>query len=425
MPPRILLAAAAAAACAAATASAGAVPTYSIDAFGAVAGVDTHAAALTNGAAFAAAIAAAAADANITRRGVLVPAGAVYAFLPATPAFFGLSDLTVFLEGTLNVSTSNLTAFPGWPDVWPVLSFTNTTRLAITSATRAGLVNGRGNAWWWYTILVADHRNNLLSVTSSTDFSLSGVAFLNAPQYHVNLHDMNTAAVTGVTVRVDIEDQLDVLAYVGGAPAGAGAREVLRLAGKGGPALGEGEGVRATAASLAPARRAALAAQAHLHAQPWWQPSWALTPPVPMIWALNTDGIDFAGVNVTVTNCSVTNFDDSICVKPSSQQPSALGVACTSGAVIANNAITWGVGISMGSVPPDVGGNCINGVAVTNATFTSPLKALYVKPNPQKVGQNATGIIANVLYQDITILAPVWWSIWVGTQVRRRGWKGG
>jgi hypothetical protein len=32
---------------------------------------------------------------------------------------------------------------------------------------------------------------------------------------------------------------------------------------------------------------------------------------------LNTDGIDVAGVNITVQHCRIQNFDDSVCLKPS------------------------------------------------------------------------------------------------------------
>ncbi len=79
--------------------------------------------------------------------------------------------------------------------------------------------------------------------------------------------------------------------------------------------------------------------------------------------------------------------------------------------------ITWGVGISMGSVPPDVGGNCIANVFVKKALFHNPLKAIYIKPNPAKYDEpKATGTIANVTYEDIEIHDPLWWSIWIGTQ---------
>jgi hypothetical protein len=166
----------------------------------------------------------------------------------------------------------------------------------------------------------------------------------------------------------------------------------------------------ASSAALSAARAAALPST--VRAAPWFDPAWTLTPPIPMIWALNTDGFDFAGVNVSVTNCTVTNFDDSVCVKPSRGSPPS---GCTRGIRISGIAVTYGVGVSMGSVPPEIGGNCIDDVVASGVSFISPLKALYVKPNPAKSGP-ATGAITNVLYEDVDIQEPLWWPIWVGTQ---------
>jgi hypothetical protein len=112
------------------------------------------------------------------------------------------------------------------------------------------------------------------------------------------------------------------------------------------------------------------------------------------------------------TTPAVTNFDDSVCVKPSGGSPPT---GCTRGIYIADIAVTYGVGVSMGSVPPDVGGNCIDDVLAERLSFDTPLKALYVKPNPAK-GGGAFGSITNVVYQDVTIHNTLWWPIWVGTQ---------
>jgi hypothetical protein len=42
-----------------------------------------------------------------------------------------------------------------------------------------------------------------------------------------------------------------------------------------------------------------------------------------------------------------------------------------------------------------------------------PLKALYIKSNPGDVG---TGIIENILYENIQIYQALWWTIYVGPQ---------
>jgi hypothetical protein len=126
-----------------------------------------------------------------------------------------------------------------------------------------------------------------------------------------------------------------------------------------------------------------------------------------MIYALNTDGIDVAGEDITVRNCTVTNFDDTVCAKPQ--------LGCTRNLLVEDITIFWGCGLSMGSVPPDVGNNCISGALVRRVAFNSPLKAVYIKPNPAKAA-GATGEISNITYQDLTVNEPVWWPIWLGTQ---------
>jgi hypothetical protein len=131
---------------------------FSIDSFGAVAGVDTHAAALANGAALLSALRAANASAPGGSRSALVPAGRVYAYLPAAADVAGLRDVTLLLEGTLALYTAGFASadpsvgYPGWPSPWPALSFSACTNLTVASEGGAGLIDGRGNAWWWYTI---------------------------------------------------------------------------------------------------------------------------------------------------------------------------------------------------------------------------------------------------------------------------------
>jgi hypothetical protein len=132
-----------------------------------------------------------------------------------------------------------------------------------------------------------------------------------------------------------------------------------------------------------------------------------------MVWALNTDGIDFTGQNISVSNCSVTNFDDSVCVKPTR------GGLCTWGIAISDIRVTYGVGVSMGSVPPDAGPgcNCIDGVHAQNLRFDTPLKAVYIKPNPAKSDPGGDcGRVANVVYEDVVVRDALWWAVWVGTQ---------
>lgn len=128
-------------------------------------------------------------------------------------------------------------------------------------------------------------------------------------------------------------------------------------------------------------------------------------------YALNTDGIDIAAYNVTLFNNAITNYDDAIVVKPCR----STWTYCTcSGAILAyNNTITYSTGLTIGSVPPNGNTNCVRDVIFRNNTMHRPLKAIYIKSNP---GTSGTGIIEDILYEDILIDHALWWTVWIGPQ---------
>ena len=417
-------------------ASAAAAPgaaVFSIDAFGAVAGADTHAAALANGAALAAAIAAA--NATGAAASVLVPAASTYAFLPAAPFLSGLVNLTILLEGELALFTSNFSEWwPGYAarEPWMPLRFADCAGLRIVSQGGAGRVSGRGTQWWWSTILGGrDIRPRaVLEVDGAAGLEVANITLTNAPMFHVNVVASTGVLVQGVTVLVDLEDQVAVYRYIAALEEGEGEAaakrdrfsRVLRAASRIGPTAPEHEAeaealARRSPAQVRAARRALLPAHFSAARHSWFDEAWRIDPPFPMIYALNTDGIDVAGVGIVVRNCSVTNFDDTVCAKPQ--------LNCTRDLLVEDILVTWGCGLSMGSVPPDEGNNCISGVLVRNVTFESPMKAVYVKPNPQKPDSLARGEISNVTYQDMLVNEPLWWPVWFGTQQQHQpGYNG-
>jgi hypothetical protein len=413
---------------------------FSIVDFGAISNVDTHSQALENGVAFAKAIAAANASTSFDTRAVIIPSG-VFSFLPATPSFNSLHNLTIFIEGTLNVSTVNVTSnYPGLingSSPWSPLGFRYCSNLRFLSQTGNGVVNGRGNVWWWLTILTNVARPNLLDVYMCDNLEVGGISFLNAPQYNVFLMEQTNCYVHGVTVMVDIEDQLDVYRYIGAfddvldqrngeskedaylrrrldVTAGPVQRErvgrILRAAGYIGPTNEAQVGVIMSHLMRSKEEKSLIRQgllPSFLSLESWFNEEWRITPPFPMIYALNTDGIDISGDNLYVRNCSITNFDDTVCPKPRSQG--------THNFLIEDILVTYGIGISMGSVPPDAGGNSIDGVLARRAVFYSPLKAFYVKPNPAKPYE-ATGMINNITYESMIVYDPLWWTVWIGPQ---------
>lgn len=76
-----------------------------------------------------------------------------------------------------------------------------------------------------------------------------------------------------------------------------------------------------------------------------------------------------------------------------------------------DSSVSYSTGLAIGSVPPNDNINCVRGVVFRNITMYRPLKALYIKSNP---GTSGSGIIEDILYQDIFIEQALWWTLWIG-----------
>lgn len=125
------------------------------------------------------------------------------------------------------------------------------------------------------------------------------------------------------------------------------------------------------------------------------------------LFPLNTDGIDASGRNYTFRNLKITNFDDAVVPKPTHQGKS---YACTEDILVEHCEVTYGVGMSIGSVPPNLNTSCVKDITFRDISFKHPFKAIYVKTNPGK----GDGMIKNITYQDITIDTPIWWGVYIG-----------
>jgi len=131
---------------------------------------------------------------------------------------------------------------------------------------------------------------------------------------------------------------------------------------------------------------------------------------------LNTDGFDIWGRNMTFRRIKITNFDDAIVPKPTYSSPSNL-FNCTED-IYSEDIETWyTVGMTIGSVPPHVGVNCIRNVVFKNVYMHKPLKGIYVKSNP---GTSGTGLIKNITYENFQMDYPVWFGIYIGPQQQKQ-----
>lgn len=82
--------------------------------------------------------------------------------------------------------------------------------------------------------------------------------------------------------------------------------------------------------------------------------------------------------------------------------------------------VVYGVGMTIGSVPPDTYTNCVRNVTFYNVHFTTPAKAMYIKTNP---GNSGNGIVEGITYRNLTAVFPLWFTLYYGPQ-QVRGWVG-
>ncbi len=126
---------------------------------------------------------------------------------------------------------------------------------------------------------------------------------------------------------------------------------------------------------------------------------------------LNTDGIDPSGTNVYIRNVTITNFDDAVAVKPANRGYNV--ATCAQYITVEDCKVVYGVGMTIGSVPPNINTACIRDVTFRNISFDTPIKAVYIKTNP---GNQGDGFIENILYENLKIDTPIWWGIYIGPQ---------
>jgi hypothetical protein len=123
---------------------------------------------------------------------------------------------------------------------------------------------------------------------------------------------------------------------------------------------------------------------------------------------------------VHIRNVTITNFDDAVAVKPGDKRGKI--AQCAQNMLIEDCKVTYSVGMTIGSVPPNTNYNCVKDIVFRNIEMYYPIKAIYVKTNP---GENGYGIISNITYENFKIYKPLWWGIYIGPQQQKQPDGGG
>jgi len=136
------------------------------------------------------------------------------------------------------------------------------------------------------------------------------------------------------------------------------------------------------------------------------------------VFPYNTDGIDFSGKNIYVHDINMSNYDDSIAVKPidnNNNKINGIEINCTQNALINNIIIYRGAGLSIGSVASKKQ-NCVKNITFQNIYSYQPLKFIYVKTGNIDDANDTEAIIEDIMYQNMTAYNPVMWTIYIGPQ---------
>lgn len=130
--------------------------------------------------------------------------------------------------------------------------------------------------------------------------------------------------------------------------------------------------------------------------------------------AFNTDGIDISGTNVWVHDVDIWVQDDCIAVKDvwdhkeSLYNPPYLSANMTFERINAT-----GLGFVIGSIQ----GTHVKNITFRNSYLHKPVKGIYLKFAKRSKGvrqHNRTSLVEDIFYENITIMEPQQWPIWIG-----------
>eukprot|EP01084_Bolivina_argentea_P270525 460019_1 len=331
--------------------------------YGAIPTINTVDSAFNNSAAFTTAFNALASNPNATT--LIFPASYTYYMYPIQ--ITALKNKTIIID-SLIYANDDIESYPHSPNTstshgkyYNLFEFNNISNINFTGY---GKIDGQGYKWWSLFLIndIPYERPKLFETNYAINIIIQNIELSNSPSFHLHLIESTNLLVENVTVWANTTQQQQLLID---------------------------------------------------------NNKWDFKQNIPMF-PFNTDGIDVTGKDIIVRNCSVHNYDDRVCVKPC--QLKRWG--CTTNVLVENTIQIGGAGMSVGSLSPSDGINCIENVVFRNIIFESPLKAIYIKTNS---GNEGTGRIYNITYENIYMyqnpdLFPqhaFLWPIYIGPQQQK------
>lgn len=236
--------------------------------------------------------------------------------------------------------------------------------------TGTGTIDGQGSIWWWEFLLgeIPRQRPTMIQIKDTSNILIENITMLNSPRFNIDCNNIFNMETRHVTIWVDAQEQINLQKkYI----------KVMNTTNK-------------------------------------------INVKIPPMFPFNTDGIDVSGKNIYVHSVNISNYDDSIAIKPTHVDTNPIGfddiiVNCTENATIKNMNIERGVGLSIGSVS-SYKNNCIRNILFENISAHQALKFIYIKTGGFDNATDIEGTIENVIYRNMTANGTILWAIYIGGQ---------
>jgi len=126
--------------------------------------------------------------------------------------------------------------------------------------------------------------------------------------------------------------------------------------------------------------------------------------------AFNTDGFDVAGRNVHMHDLQIWNDDD--CVTLKGMGNGGDRARCSENWLI-ERVNASGLGFTIGSLGATSNTSCVRNITIKDSTMINTVKGIYLKTRWSD-DPNVSGVIENIMFQNITMESPEQWAIWIG-----------
>ena len=140
-----------------------------------------------------------------------------------------------------------------------------------------------------------------------------------------------------------------------------------------------------------------------------------------IMFPFNTDGIDVIGQDIHLHHLNISNYDDSVAVKPSRVTNLPLenrSMNCSQDILVEEVIIFRGVGLSIGSVS-STKDNCIRNIFFRNIQANQPLKLIYIKTGGLDGATEPQALIENITYSNIIATNSLMYPIYIGPQQQK------